>query len=125
MLTYEDRVPPGGRYAYRLRYGADRAATEPAWLTIPSGLALSLGGFRPNPAVGAISVSLSLPSGDPATLELVDVAGRRLLSRDLSGLGPGSHLIQLGASGTLRPGVYWLRLTQRGRSLTTRGLVLR
>ncbi len=125
LLTYEDSVPAGGRYAYRLRYGADRAATEPAWITIPSGLALSLGGFRPNPAVGAISVSLSLPSGDPATLELVDVAGRRLLSRDLAGLGPGSHLIQLGASGTLRPGVYWLRLTQKGRSLTARGLVLR
>ena len=87
MLTYEDRVAGGGRFAYRLKL-ASGDVSEEVWLTIPGASAsLSLAGFMPNPAVRGGTVAFTLPSAEPATLELVDVAGRRVDHRDVGTLG--------------------------------------
>jgi hypothetical protein len=55
--------------------------TEETRVDVPSGYLLALSGFRPNPAIQSLIVSFSLPTADPATLELLDVTG------DASGLG--------------------------------------
>ena len=67
----------------------------------------------------------TLPSQEPATLELIDVAGRRVMRREVGSLGPGRHSLDMGASTRLRPGLYFLRLAQRGRVLNARVAVIR
>src|SRR5262249_27207469 len=97
QIAYEDRdVTPGARYGYRLGYGeegAERFAGE-VWVTIPTGLGFALDGLEPNPAAADLVVSFTLPTDAPATLEMVDVSGRRLLARPLTGLPAGRHTLR-------------------------------
>jgi hypothetical protein len=85
----------------------------------------ALEGLVPNPAVAELNVAFSLPQARPATLMLLDVSGRELTAREVGSLGPGRHLVRLDAAGHTPPGIYWLRLTQGGRSLVRRGVVVR
>ena len=127
-IVYEDRaVEPGERYAYRLAYTEDGSErwSEESWVEVPRTLVFSLEGLRPNPAAGDLIVAFTLPSASPATLELLDVSGRRLLSREVGALGAGHHRLRLDEGLSLAPGIYWLRLTQDGRSHLVRGVALR
>jgi hypothetical protein len=72
---------------------------------------------------GGPVASFTLPNGSPARLEPLDVTGRVWLTRPVGDLGAGSHLVRFG--GALPPGMCWLRLTQGGRSLLPRGVVVR
>ena len=126
-LVYEDtHVSPGIRYGYRL--GVTEAGEEvllgETWVEVPAGTTLALAGLRTNPAEDLRAV-FSLPDAAPARLELYDVGGRRIASREVGGLGAGSHVVPLGDGRTVAPGVYVLRLTRGGRSLTARGVILR
>jgi hypothetical protein len=47
-----------------------------------------------------------------------------VVSRDVTALGVGSHRIDLAAGRRFRPGVYLLRLTQSGREVTARAVVV-
>jgi hypothetical protein len=127
-LRFEDRgVSPGERYAYRLRYlddGVERLTSE-TWVDVPRALELALHGLRPNPAVQQLTVSFTLPTAGPATLELLDAVGRRVIGREVGSLGAGRHLLRLGDGVQIPPGLYWLRLTQGARSLLARGAVIR
>jgi len=88
--------------------------------------ALALLGTWPNPMTGDRAlVRFSLPSADRAELELVDLGGRRVAGREVGTLGAGVHSITLSPAGRLPPGVYTVRLTQRGRQLARRVVVLR
>jgi hypothetical protein len=78
----------------------------------------------PNPASHALEVDLSLSGADPATLELLDSAGRKLLQRRLDDLGPGLHAYTIQDLSRIPSGSYWLRLTQSGRSQTRRVAVI-
>jgi hypothetical protein len=82
---------------------------------------LALEGARPNPAHGgSMNVWFTLASREAATLELIDIAGRRVARRQVGALGPGPHLVTLGPSLRLKSGLYFLRLVQGERALTTR-----
>ena len=85
---------------------------------------LALEGARPNPAKDAIHVWFTLPNKDAATLELLDVAGRRVMKRDVGSMGPGPHLVTWGGP-RLKSGLYFLRLLQGGRVLKTRVAMIR
>ena len=85
---------------------------------------LALAGARPNPTTGPIQVWLTLPSRERATLDLLDVAGRRVARREVGQLGPGTHLVTLTPSPTPRAGLYFLRLTQGDRELKGRVAVI-
>jgi hypothetical protein len=87
-------------------------------------LRLSLEGARPNPTRGALRVWFALPSREPATLELIDVMGRRVLKREVGALGPGRHAVALGAP-SIRAGLYFLRLSQDGQTRIVRVAVVR
>jgi hypothetical protein len=125
-LRYVDHTAAaGGRYAYRLAYqdhGIERFTTE-AWVELPES-SLALKGLRPNPAVGDLAVSLSLPSEGSARLDLIDVTGRVRLTRDVGTLGAGRHVVPLGLAASVPAGIYWLRLTQAGRVVLARGVVM-
>ncbi len=80
---------------------------------------------RPSPARSLLAAVFTLPDGAPARLELMDLSGRRILSREVGALGGGEHVLRLDESGALRAGVYLLRLTRGGTSVTARAVVIR
>ena len=124
MMRYVDRaVAPGRRYGYRLTDGL--VALGETWVEVPATLRLALGGLLPNPASGGVSVAFTLPRHAAATLEVVDVAGRRVRSLEVGSFGPGAHTLRLDGERALAAGVYFVRLTQDGRTVRTRGVVLR
>ncbi|HET9326185.1 MAG TPA: right-handed parallel beta-helix repeat-containing protein [Candidatus Eisenbacteria bacterium] len=70
-----------------------------------------------------LSLLLDLPSQSPATIEAFDVAGRRVLSRELSAPLSGHHRVQL--QERLPSGLYLLRLRQGTAAVVARGVILR
>jgi hypothetical protein len=86
-------------------------------------IGLALEGALPNPAIGGrLAVGFALPSGEPAALELIDVTGRRVRSRSVGALGAGRHVLHLGDG--LRPGLYFLRLSQGAHQIVARTTVM-
>jgi len=70
-------------------------------------------------------VAFTLADDAPATIEVLDIAGRRVLRRDVRGLGVGRHAIRLEGAEGLAPGVYMVRLRQSGTTRHARGVVVR
>jgi hypothetical protein len=68
-------------------------------------------------------VSFTLPGNESATLELIDISGRRVRERSIA--GAGRQTLDLAAGARLSPGVYLIRLTQAGRSMVRRASVVR
>jgi hypothetical protein len=127
-LRFEDvSVEAGSRYAYRLAYeeaGIEHTSVE-TWVEVPAAFDLALHGFRPNPARGgAVAVAFTLPDNAPASVEVMDVAGRRVARRDVGALGAGRHLMRL-TDARLAPGVYLIRLVHGGSDTVARGVVTR
>jgi hypothetical protein len=90
-----------------------------------SPVVFALEGVRPNPARGnGLHVAFALPSGAAARLELMDVSGRRVASREVGGLGPGRHTVNLSDGRTVASGLYWVRLTQGANRRTARVAVI-
>jgi hypothetical protein len=112
----DDSVTPGDRYAYRVRDPGGVLLSAEAWIDVPAEARLSLSGLLPAPPAGPRRVVVSLPTSQPARLDVFDAAGRRLLDRRLEGLGPGSHSIELAESRVWRSGIYFARLVQGARS---------
>jgi hypothetical protein len=126
-IRFEDSaVKEGTRFAYKLAYveqGVEHFSAE-TWVQVPE-LRLALDGLRPNPAVGSLTVSFSLRNSEPASLEVMDLGGRRIVQREVGSLGAGPHVLELCETRSLRPGVYWLRLRQGDRMMLARGAVVR
>ena len=78
----------------------------------------------PNPSRGAFHVVLRLPDAAPVSVELVDLAGRRVESRRFSLAGPSRGAVSVGHD-ALSPGVYWLRVAHGTRVLTRRVVLAR
>jgi hypothetical protein len=114
MVKYEDTdVAAGTRYGYRLGIttsGGEQFAGE-TWVDVPATAEFAIRGVFPNPAKAGFSVQFSLKSSAKATLEMFDLSGRRVLSREVGDLGAGSHVFSL-RDARLPVGMYQLRLTQ-------------
>ncbi len=127
-LTLEDRdVIAGTTYEYRLGWIEEGAETFGGEVTVevPLRAEFALAGARPNPAVRSLHVMFSLPDLAPARVEVLDVSGRRVASREVHAAQAGAQTVEFGEATTLRAGVYLVRLTQHGRSLTRRAVVIR
>jgi hypothetical protein len=115
-IVWGDRdIVPGERYGYRLVDEAGHIHAE-TWVSVPTHYRLALAGTQPNPAVSGARVVLSLPRRGPARLDVIDVAGRRVASRDLSDLSPGTHQVRVAELDRLPAGVYMLKLSQGSES---------
>ena len=79
--------------------------------------------MAPNPVVDRMSVSFTLATAQAARLELMDIAGRHVLDREVGSLGAGAHQVDLNTRGTVPAGLYFLRLTQGGQTASTRVVV--
>ncbi len=127
LVWTDTAVVPGGHYGYRLAYtqGGRRQVSGDTWVDVPRSLMLALEGAHPNPAVDYLNAAFALPSGDQATLDILDIMGRRVVEREVGQLGPGRHVVRLEVGARVPPGLYWLRLSQGGRSLVARAIVIR
>ena len=74
----------------------------------------------PNPVSGKLTTSFSLPSNEPAELAVFDIGGRSVAKQNVGGRA-GNQSVTLGR---LPAGVYMVRLTQSGRSLSNRVAVI-
>lgn len=127
-LLFEDNdVTPGATYQYRLAVVDGGAIVHLGQVTIrvPTSLAFGIEGIRPNPAGGELSVSFALASASAARLELLDVAGRRVLFREVGSLGPGQHVLRLDEAKGLPAGIYSVRLVQGTREMVARAAIVR
>ena len=132
-VIFDDATVTAGQdYDYMMVVGSQRGETFGGTTSIEVPLTLDAGTAGsdfalhrvvPNPVARDMAVSLSLPTSDPASLDLIDAAGRRWLGRDLGGLGAGLHRVEL-APGPVPAGLYFLRLQQRGRVAMTRVVML-
>ena len=89
-------------------------------------VALAMHRAFPNPSRGDVTLSFTLGADGPATLEVLDVAGRSVLKRDLTGMSAGRHELRLGqdTGARLAAGMYFARVSQREHSVTNRLVVL-
>lgn len=127
-LVFDDRdVVAGGRYAYRLAVasGGSVEYLGEAWVVVPADAGLAFFGARTGAPDGRLRVDFSLATHEPARIELVDIAGRRLILRDLVGLPPGHHALTLDESASLPAGLYLVRLSQGGRRVSGKAALVR
>lgn len=92
---------------------------------MPTHVVFALDGARPNPSVGDLMVSFSLPSAEPARLEMFDLAGRLVLAQEVGSVGAGTQRLNLSRGVHLSAGVYLLRLTQGAHRAFARTVVIR
>jgi hypothetical protein len=91
----------------------------------PGPIALAIRGATPNPAVGGrLRVEFTLVVQGAAKLELIDIAGRVVRAVEVGSLGPGIHNFDLTGHSPVRPGIYFLRLRQRGDEVRARVAVV-
>jgi len=72
----------------------------------------------------ALHVAFSLASSAPATIELIDLAGRRVHAEAISEPTPGPRTLRLMPGRALSPGIYWARLEQGEHRNAIKVLVL-
>ena len=88
-------------------------------------LAFALAGPHPNPARGSrLIVDFVLARPLPARIDLLDVIGRLVTTREVSSLGIGRHTLDLSAGRHLPPGLYMVRLSQGRDVRSLRAVVL-
>lgn len=88
------------------------------------GVALALGG--PNPGRGdRVRVTFTLPDARPATLRLVDCAGRVVREQAVSAGTNGHGTAELAQGRALSPGLYWVRLSTEAAGVARSVCVIR
>jgi hypothetical protein len=113
------RRPQGQAFEGDLRVTAVTVAVEIR--DDPSGFAIE---HLVNPTRGRIDFTAVLPGDGPARVELFDVAGRSWLARELPLQGTTRRQFRWDVGRSLASGTYFLRLSQGGRSVTARVVVL-
>ena len=83
----------------------------------------ALRALSPNPTRGTFRVEFSLDGSERATLELLDVAGRRMAVREVGDLGAGRHQVEW--KERLPAGIYLVRLAQGRRAQVMKAVVVR
>jgi hypothetical protein len=118
-------VSSGRRYGYRLALTvADgEVLFGEVWLETPLASVLALG--APEVSTSAMALRFTLPSAAPAKLTVVDVAGRRVASRAVGALGPGTHRLELDETRRIAAGIYLVTLEQAGARATRRAVIVR
>lgn len=89
-----------------------------------TGVKLALVGVHPNPGRGdQLRVAFALPGSKPATLQVVDCAGRVIREQLVDPPSGAFGTVNLVKGRRLPSGVYWLRLSQ-GRSVVARNFCI-
>ena len=123
LVLTDATVEAGTTYGYRVSAPSSETGntvSEIVWVTTPAAGAASLAleGALPNPAIRGLNVAFTLSGISPAKLDLVNVAGRVVGSMDLSGAGPGRHVVDFAAGRSVAAGTYFLRISQNGKTVS-------
>lgn len=128
-LTVDDRAAPEGRsaeYALSIERGGVERFLAPVAVSVPATPErLAFKRVSLSTTGDAIRVEFALPRGPEARLELIDVAGRRIGDRRLSGYEPGERVAEVRGRGRVRAGVYFVRLHQGAVVLTQKFVAVR
>ena len=100
------------------------AIREATGVTPENRTRLGLNLVSPASSARGLEVAFSLADAQPATLALYDVAGRKLASREVGGLGSGVHTARFGEVASLPSGVYVVELAQGGHRITARAALI-
>jgi hypothetical protein len=111
MVAFSGRGAAGD--VWSLDFPTAVAAVTPA-----AGVALALRAANPCRS-SHVALACSLSDASPARVEVLDVSGRLLVSRDLPARA-GTHTVALEAATIPGPGLYFARLIQGAASVTTR-----
>jgi hypothetical protein len=125
--TYTDStVEPGKFYEYKLEAVLADESTEILGTAscAPAPPAFAITKVYPNPASDLLNIALTLPQSGKVTLELYDLTGRVVTSKDIQVISAGELSEQLEVSG-LANGVYTLRATQMNLSASERVVLVR
>jgi probable HAF family extracellular repeat protein len=106
-------------FGWMLSLGGIGSTTDAPPAAEPVARTLGLSVLGANPVRGAVALRCALPRLGPATLDLLDVTGRRVASRGLPGDG-AVQFVRLDESAAFSPGIYFARLTQGARTMLTR-----
>ena len=126
-VSYRDSdVASGRRYGYRLGLpdGAGETLAGEVWVTRGTSPVLRIWNRGRNPSEGRIALGVELPDAALASLELLDVGGRVIESREIGALGPGAHMLTFGRAG-LASGVYFVRIRRVAEDRSLRVVVVR
>ncbi|MFI5372757.1 MAG: T9SS type A sorting domain-containing protein, partial [Candidatus Eisenbacteria bacterium] len=126
-VSFADPVPAGAAsLGYRLSWTANgtHLTAGEVTLAVPRQARFALESLAPNPARDALTVRFALRANVPATLELIDVAGRRVRSEALETGAGGERVLRLDGLDALPAGMYLVRLSQgAGRAIARVALV--
>lgn len=130
-VEYMDASGTGAEY-YKLS-AVDEHGNESEYAVLrPSGptaiggadFGFGLRGVRPNPSrSGELTIDLTLARGGAARVEILDLVGRRIASRDLDGV-PGDHSVTFRGGQRLPVGVYLVRLVQGAQEKKIKAVVM-
>ncbi len=121
-IEFVDRsVVPGRDYDYAIAWGD---LFRPILATLASVIVPRIPEFAlrdptPNPGAGDLTIDFSLPDARSCTIELFDVTGRRVMEREIGNPEAGSNAFVL-RRGSLRAGIYLVRLSQGLRQAVAR-----
>ncbi len=125
VTWYDSRGGDYDIYAQRVDQGGVVGGALRVDVPIEAGVAFALEPLRPNPTRGnSLKLHFTLPAEAPASLQMVDVRGRLVASREVGSLGAGRHAVDLTAGRRLPAGIYLVRLRQGGLQRVTRAVVL-
>ncbi len=125
-MHYEDaEITRGVLYGYKL--GIQEAGAEAFYAEtylLAEDTRFSVTGVTPNPSPGGrMTVRFVLPNASAASVELLDIAGRRVEQRIVSGT-VGVQEVELGTGMRIAPGLYWVRIRHGDREQSVRAIVL-
>jgi hypothetical protein len=125
--TYTDEDVQGGEtYEYRLEAVLADESTEILGTAscAPTPPAFAITRLYPNPASDVLNIALTLPQSGEVTIELYDLTGRVVASKNIQVVSAGEFSENLDVSG-LANGVYTLRATQASLSASERVVVVK
>jgi hypothetical protein len=130
LMSFVDRdLEPGWRYRYRLGVQSAEGEIPVAEIVVDApvvGLTgLMIERVLPNPSAGEFQIWFRRQSHDPARLELLDPAGRRVRVRELGNDDGLRGSWSVGSTSSLKPGLYLVRLSQSGRMASAKAIVIR
>lgn len=114
LLQFEDRsVAGGGRFAYRLRLrdGGSDHYSEETWVEVPGGPVIRVEGILGSSSRGSLALAVTLADDSPTRLEVFDPAGR--------------HVVKTESGSGIASGIYIVRCSQGGRTVTAKAVVMR
>lgn len=123
-LVALETISGGARITWYENQGPTGTATEEpiddAYLNQES---LTLEAVWPNPSSGVVTVAYRVRQAGRVRLEIVDVMGRIVATREEQPQRPGRHQVRLDLA-LLAAGTYLLRIQVKGNNIVTRRMVL-